>query len=163
MRGRGELRGAQGLDLGARATWVGRGGVGTVWPCAGHTPWARRLRGEGDGSDGLDLRASESGCERARNDTDGAVPLGRERGGERVRRAWRRQVGSTCRRARAASWAGLGRKAEEGGWLGSFPFFFYSDFPNSFSFCFSVLNSNSNMLQTQIQIIQTCAPNKRIL
>jgi hypothetical protein len=35
---------------------------------------------------------------RARNSADGAVPLGRERGGERASGAWRRQVGPTYQR-----------------------------------------------------------------
>ena len=55
-------------------------------------------------------REGGSACERARRDADRWGPpisgRGRARGG--------------------LSWAGLGRKAGEGGRLGSFPFFFYS-------------------------------------
>jgi hypothetical protein len=49
------------------------------------------VAGEGDGSDGQGPRASENGCALARNGADGAVPLGRERGGEQVSGARRRQ------------------------------------------------------------------------
>jgi hypothetical protein len=42
---------------------------------------------EGDRSNGQGPRASESVCTQARNRVDGAVPLGRERGGERASRA----------------------------------------------------------------------------
>jgi hypothetical protein len=101
-------------------------------------------------------RARESTREyaRVRNDADGAVPLGREGEGERASGARRQQVGPTCQR----TWARARSSGSDGGTSGFFSFCFYSEFPNSFSFCFSLFNSNSNMLQ--IQIIQTCASNK---
>jgi hypothetical protein len=64
-----------------------------------------------------------------------------------------------CGRATAA---GRAEWAEEGGMAEFFGFPFYFRISNPFFFCFSLLNSNSNMLQIQIQIIQTCASNKRI-
>jgi hypothetical protein len=118
--------------------------------------------GGGDGSDRQGPRGSESGCARARNDADGAVPLGRER-----RRASERdaaQTGGADRSADARAGGGGGRlagpKGRGGRGFGLLFLFFYSDFSNSLSFCFSLLDSNSNMLQIQIQIVQTCASNK---
>jgi hypothetical protein len=56
----------------------------------------------------------------------------------------------------------LGEPDGPKGWEGEvagllYLFFFYSEFPNSFFLLFSLLDSNSNMPQIQIQIIQTCA------
>jgi hypothetical protein len=45
---------------------------------AGRTRMGATVVGEGDGPDGQGPQPSESGCARARNDADGAVPLGRE-------------------------------------------------------------------------------------
>jgi hypothetical protein len=56
---------------------------------------------EGCGSDGQGPRASESGYARACNGVDGAVPLGKEIGGERASGARHRQVGPACHRTRA--------------------------------------------------------------
>jgi hypothetical protein len=113
--------------------------------------------GGGDGSDRQGPRGSESGCARARNDADGAVPLGRER-----RRASERdaaQTGGADRSADARAGGGGGgvswaQRPGGGGVRANF------HFSNSLSFCFSLLDSNSNMLQIQIQIVQTCASNK---
>jgi hypothetical protein len=116
----------------------------------------------GEGSD-LKGRARESarGCAQARNGADGAVPLGREGEGEGAGHGADRWGPPVSGRA-GERLAGLsGPKGWDGGTLGFFSFFFYSEFPNSFPFCFSLLDSNSNMLQ--IQIIQTCASNKRII
>jgi hypothetical protein len=65
----------------ARATWAGRGDVGAGLMARAHAMGAA-VAVEGGGSDGQGPRASESGCARARNGADGAVPLGIERGRE---------------------------------------------------------------------------------
>jgi hypothetical protein len=80
------------------------------------------------GSDGQGPRASESGCARACNGADRAVPLGRERGGERASGARRQQVGPTCQQGVHAS-GKMGRFGPKGrGWrgFGLLSFFLFS-------------------------------------
>jgi hypothetical protein len=141
MRGTGELRLARGLHLGARSTWAGRGGVGTT------------VAGEGDVSDGQGPRASESGCARVSNNTDGAVPLGRER-----RRASKRNatpIGGARLSADAGACGRLtgpdGPKGQEGRRVQTaFLFPFYPEFLILFLFfCFEfkfkqTINTKSN-------------------
>jgi hypothetical protein len=49
---------------------------------------------------------------------------------------WRRQVGSTCQRTRAASWAGWAEMPRREGDLALFPFSFIAEFSNAFPFVF---------------------------
>ena len=92
-------------------------------------------------------REGESECEKAGRDADkwGPPISGRRRARGGGQLGWMRQ------------------KAEEGWQLGFFGFPFCFLISNPFFFCFSPLNSNSNKLKIQIQIIQTCALNKRII
>jgi hypothetical protein len=84
--GQGRAGGARGLHLALGR----RGRVVGAWARFVRAQDARHGRGRdncrgGDKSDGRSPRASESGRVRARNDANGAVPLVREREGERVR------------------------------------------------------------------------------
>jgi hypothetical protein len=157
-QGQVEGGGARGLHLGARATWASRG----AWA------WARfnRARGAchgrggcggGDESDGQGLRASESGCARARNCADGAVPLARERRGERASERDTAPTGGAhlsadaCARGRAASWVEWAKRPRREGVVDTFPFSFILNFLVPFllffSFGFKIKNapkSNSN-------------------
>jgi hypothetical protein len=65
----------------------------------------------------------------------------------------RTRLSEGCRRARGASWAGLERLGLK--WV--FPF--SSEFPTAFLFIFSRDQIKSN--HNSIQIIQTCASNKK--
>jgi hypothetical protein len=120
-------------------------------------------------TEGVELTGQAHGAEREKRDTrgNGSAPGNpgprdreRERGGEGN---WRRQVSPTGQRAReggrvqgriAADRRGppVRRRGRAGarpgwtylGWLGCFPFFFFSGFSNSFSISFSIGFSNPN-------------------
>jgi hypothetical protein len=89
------VEGARGIHLGARVTWGGSWGRGRGLTVRGAHAMDATVAGEEDGSDGQGPRASESGCARARNDADEAVPWGKEReeASERAGRARGRPVG----------------------------------------------------------------------
>jgi hypothetical protein len=97
---------------------------------------------------------------------DRAAPLGIEGESERARHGtdrWAHLSADAGARGQATSWAEWAeRLRREGSWASS-PFSFIPKFLTLFPFYFLLLNSNPNMLQIQILIIQTCVSTKRII
>jgi hypothetical protein len=137
----GEVDACRDLKGGRDGGFAWRGDVGTAVSACMRTVRAGRWLKEGEGLAGGARRAVTQACECATSrGADRAARQSKERGSERgvgaaptggIQLATREDV-----RVHADGLGLMGRKARKEGVPGFFTFFFYSEFPNSFFFCF---------------------------